>query len=119
MNAVRSASSVNIAINPLEDLEESDYKKKYEESHIYPGHILHLADNIISLVYAEDLIMTRTILRPGNDRNNENRTKIFKYNNFGIIFDGTPSFAEAEVCDILCTKNTVYFQSLSHSVLFY
>ena len=47
MHAVWATASVNIDISSLEDLEESDYKRKYEDNHISLGHISHIADDII------------------------------------------------------------------------
>ena len=109
MHAVWAASIVNIAIRSLEYLEEYDYKIKYEEKHISLGQISNLDEYNIHLVHAEDLVIMKRIVRPGNDNKNENRENIFKYDHFNIIFDGTPSFSEAKAFDTLCTKHHFYF----------
>ena len=107
---------VNIAIRSLEYLEESYYKRNYEEKHISPGHISHIYDDIIHLLHAEDLVIMKEMLRPGNDHKTEKRTNILNYDHFSIIFYGTPSISEAEECDIFCSKHHFYFQICSHSV---
>ena len=66
INSVWSSISVNIDISSLEDLDESYYKRKYEDKQISLGHISHISDYIIPLVHAEDLFITEKILRPEN-----------------------------------------------------
>ena len=72
-------------------------------------HVYHFTDFIIPLVNAEDLVIMKIILRPVNDHKNEDRANILKYDHFSILYNGTISFCEAEVCDILCNKHHFYF----------
>ena len=94
-DAVRAAAAANISFAALEIIENSNYKRRHELKPISLGHISHLADDFIPLVHEEDLAILRTILLP--HKKGTNRTRVLAYSHFSIIFNGTPSFAEAEV----------------------
>ena len=92
IDAIRAAATSNIAISALEDLDASDFMCRHQTKHASLGHISHLANDVLPIVHIQD----KTILCPENKKN-DTRSKILAYQHFSIIFDGTPSFAEAEV----------------------
>ena len=96
IDAIRAAATSNIAISALEDLDASDFMCRHQTKHASLGHITHLADDILPIVHTQDIEILKTILCPANKKN-DTRSKILAYQHFSIIFDGTPSFAEAEV----------------------
>lgn len=96
MDAVRAAVSANIPLVAMDEIEQSPYHQRFQEKSISLGHISHLGDDYIPIVFHEDLEILRIILKPWQ-KENDNRTKVLVYQHFSIIFDGTPSFAEAEV----------------------
>ena len=96
IDAIRAVATSNIAISALEDLDASDFICQYQTKHASLGHISHLADDILPIVHIQDIEILITTLCPANKKN-DTRSKILAYQHFSIIFDGIPSFAEAEV----------------------
>ena len=88
----------------MDEVDKSKYKQRFMKEQVSIGHISHLADDVVPIVHEEDLQFLRTILLPrlkeGDKRREkdeiDHRDKILAYENYSIIFDGTPTFAEFE-----------------------
>lgn len=94
--AVRAAAKANISMSALKDLEDTEYVDHSDAPPPSIGDVSNLADTTIPIVHLEDLEILRDILRPYN-KEGDDRVKCLAYEHFSVIFDGTPSFAEAEV----------------------
>ena len=79
-------------------MQKSTYRKKYIVKRFDIGGIKFLSKNILPLVHAEDLEIMKDIVR--QTTTNEDGSGPITFREFGIIFDGTASFANAEVRNI-------------------
>lgn len=114
MDGIRAAASANITLTELADLEDSDWLKNWGHLEYNLGDENNLARDITHIVHEEDLATIRDILGgkqhvateyvgTGNSRSSRRKYKKrqgLNYQHFSLIFDGTPSFAEAEVSTI-------------------
>ena len=104
--AVRAAAKANISIAALKELEDTEYVNHSDNPPPSIGDCSHLASDAIPIVHVEDLIILRDILRPtkkAGDKAGDDRVNMLAYKHFSVIFDGTPSFAEAEVSVFIFT----------------
>ena len=94
MSLVRMVAEINVPLKTIDDMEATDWRQRYVDKKFSSGHSSNLGPTIIPIVHMEDLEVLRTILK---QREKETKCNTVVYKNFGVIYDGTPSFAEAEV----------------------
>jgi len=94
MSLVRMIAEINVPLKSIDDIEATDWRKRYVDKKFSSGGSSNLGPTIIPIVHMEDLEVLRTILK---QRGKDAKSNTIVYQNFGLIYDGTPSFAEAEV----------------------
>lgn len=96
-DVVCAALKANIPINAIENLEESVYFHGSNENNLPSiGNIGHLGEDVLPIVNAEDIEILKSIICQGNLKCDD-RPNILAYEHFSVVFNDTPSFAEAEV----------------------
>jgi len=98
-DAVRAAAQLNLPIAELAELQNTEWIRRWGKMDYSLGHESNLARNIVPIVRHEDLTIIRDILGGKHPvgKGKYKKRKGIVYNHFSLIFDGTPTFAEAEV----------------------
>ena len=113
MSLVRMVAEINVPLKTIDDMEATDWRQRYVDKKFSSGHSSNLGPTIIPIVHMEDLEVLRTILK---QREKETKCNTVVYKNFGVIYDGTPSFAEAEVsyCMVVFSMFLLLVPLLTH-----